>query len=189
MEDQAQAECFKYDPMIKKFYYSHRELFKHSVLSLEVEDVLQEMRVCILKAIPKYDKNKGASLSTYLYMHLSDRLKDLMAKLVRRGKTNAGLLQDLPGSDKDISHDEYKNDFYEYNSRKTDVTYQEGLADFIDIKMIIEDMRPKDKELFVDRHFHGYFFKELSEKHNITTTHLNTKMRRFDKIIKTLHFQ
>jgi len=186
-----EAEFFKHDGMIKNFYYSNQTLFNHPALSLDLDDVLQEMRVLIINAIPKYDASKGAALSTYLYMHLSDRLKDLKAKIIRRSKFHAGYTEDLILSNRQDKQSDvdYKINYLSFKNIQGEHTKQDTLADCIDVKIILEHLKEDDRKLFVDRYLYGYSFSELQERHNKSNTYINKKLRRIDTIFETLRFQ
>ena len=186
-----QEEFFKYDAMIKKFYFTNRSIFEHPALSLDLDDVLQEMRVLILKAIPKYDPTKGATLSTYLYMHLGSRLKDLRSKILRKTKYVAGFHEDVLAYNNfdDNSNVDFKMDYLTFKSFEGDFTKQDALVDLIDVKIIMENFRGEDRELFIDRYLGGYSFAELKKRHNRSYTHMNKKFRTIDTIFETLRFQ
>ena len=189
--NKTQSEFFKYDGMIRKFYYQNQKIFNHPSLALDIEDVLQDMRILIFKAIPNYDPEKGASLSTYIYMHLKARLYDLRSKLFRRSKYHAGFVQDLTsnGHIDDQRDLDYSLDRFTYEFSNEDFSKQDVLADLIDVKLIIESLKASDQELFVDRYIYGYKYAELQERHNQSNTYLATKLTRIDKIFKTLRFQ
>lgn len=184
-----QAELFKYDDLIKKFYFNNISVFQHPTISLELEDVLQEMRIIIMKALPKYDSTRGASLSTFFCMHLTDRLKDLRAKIQRRSRRQAGFINDIV-SDKEGNNDSnFSTDYLNYKLYENNKVSQMNLADFIDVKIIIERLGPSDRKLFVDRYIFGYSFRELKERHNKSNTCINNRLRMIDKIFETLRFQ
>ena len=185
-----QKELFQYDDMIKNFYFSNYKKFSHPALCLDLDDILQEMRLCVIQATPKYDASKGTTLKTYLYMHLTDRLKDIKAKIQRRMQTNAGFIDDITlNSNIENETVENKIDYINYKSYQDNYSQQESAADLVDVKIIIENLRPDDRELFIDKNIKGHSFSEMSQIHDKSITYLCKKVRKINKIFDTLRFQ
>ena len=163
-------------------------------MAMDVEDVMQEMRIHIMKVVPKYDPSKGASLSTFIYMAISRRLSDLKSKSIRQGKYWTDTLDGLAtkismGNSGDKEGFESAMNYLEYKSMASADNLQEDLADMIDVRQILSDLKAEDRELFLDRYLEGYSLAELCEKHSRSTENIRQKLRRVEKIFNTLRFQ
>ena len=191
----AQDELFKYDRMITSFYYSNLHYFNCSVSYLDLEDVLQEMRINILNLIPKYDPTKGATLSTFIFLSLKRKLIDLRAKAKRRKKYCLGTIEEFAAknsisvdSDGESDPDQMMNYLFHKASNGAS-EQQDALCDFIDASNILEALRPNDRDLYIDRYVNGYSYNQLAERHDRSKENLRKRLRRIDKIFDTLRFQ
>lgn len=108
----------------------------------EAEDIKQEIWIMCLEALPKFDKNRGASLKTFLLVHCKNRLISL-----KRNKTSRIV---LPCLDKCPHWDDELQECSKYRKRSNCKDYSKWQSTINDKNKIFALMELDDTEAYYE---------------------------------------
>ena len=144
---------------------------------LNDEDMMQNLKIAMFRAIKKFDSTKGFALSTYIYIALFHEYKySFRDKHLKMSFVN-NLVNDDEGKESDIF------DFIPDN-RVVDIDYELDKADIMKkIYNYLELCESKYKDMFLDYYFNGIKQKQLATKYGLSQGQVSRKLK---SIIKSL---
>lgn len=154
-------DSYSINKLLRKYEYLIKIIIcKYNIHSKDYDDVLQEGRLGLLKAINAFELNKGANFNSFASLCIN---RQILSFLRNQGRKKNKILTHSYSLD-------YKIEI-EKNKRKY---YKSDLEDFILLKLQYEQIRSKsisninEVELGVfDRYITGYSIQELSEQYDI----------------------
>lgn len=147
----------KVDELIQSYEYIIKIYIKKFQLMRDYEDVMQEGRIAIFKAIQSFQKNQGANLVTYISVCVKRRLLSYVRNQQTKKETvyrNRISYESIEGVSTNGNH----------------FNLEESVISKIHIEKSIEkakmNIRPLELEIY-NRYNYGYSIAELSEIYNI----------------------
>lgn len=147
---------------------------------LNDEDMMQNLRMAMFRAIKNFDDTKGFALSTYVYIALfheykySFRDKNLKIEYVNN------VVSDENGKASDIF------DFIPDN-KNIDIDEQLNKQEiFTIINNYVNTLEKEYKNMFNDYYFNNIKQKELAKKYNLTQSQVSRKIKSIIKCLQEL---
>lgn len=168
-----------HDKYEKMYNENERLVYKFATVYklLNDEDMMQNLKMAMFRAIKKFDSTKGFALSTYIYIALFHEYKySFRDKHLKMSFVN-NLVNDDEGKESDIF------DFIPDN-RVVDIDYELDKADIMKkIYSYLELCESKYKDMFLDYYFNGIKQKQLATKYGLSQGQVSRKLK---SIIKSL---
>lgn len=168
-----------HDKYEKMYNENERLVYKFATVYklLNDEDMMQNLKMAMFRAIKKFDSTKGFALSTYIYIALFHEYKySFRDKHLKMSFVN-NLVNDDEGKESDIF------DFIPDN-RVIDIDYELDKADIMKkIYNYLELCESKYKDMFLDYYFNGIKQKQLATKYGLSQGQVSRKLK---SIIKSL---
>ena len=144
---------------------------------LNDEDMMQNLKMAMFRAITKFDPSRGIALSTYVYIALFHEYKySFRDKHLKMSFVN-NLVNDDEGK---------KSDIFDFipDDRVIDIDYELDKADIMKkIYNYLELYESKYKDMFLDYYFNGIKQKQLATKYGLSQGQVSRKLK---SIIKSL---
>ena len=168
-----------HDKYEKMYNENERLVYKFATVYklLNDEDMMQNLKMAMFRAIKKFDSTKGFALSTYIYIALFHEYKySFRDKHLKMSFVN-NLVSDDEGKESDIF------DFIP-DDRVVDIDYELDKADIMKkIYNYLELCESKYKDMFLDYYFNGIKQKQLATKYGLSQGQVSRKLK---SIIKSL---
>ena len=172
MHDDYEAIYLKNQNLVYKFATNYK--------LLNDEDMMQNLRMAMFRAIKNFDPSKGFALSTYVYIALFHEYKYSFRDKNLKIDYAPNIVTDENGKQSDIF------DFIPDN-RNTDIDEE---LDKKEIFKIINDYMnncERDyKDLFYDYYFSGIKQKELAKRYNLSQGQVSRKIKSIIKCLQEL---
>lgn len=166
----------KYEELYKE---NERLVYKFATTYklLNDEDMMQNLKMAMFRAITKYDSSKGFALSTYIYIALFHEYQYSFRDKYLKLEFADNVINDENGKSSDIF------DFIEDKSN-VDIDYEIDKQDIMNkINEYLETCELEYKDMFTDYYFNGVKQKQLSEKYGLSQGQVSRKLK---SIIKSL---
>ena len=161
----------KWEPKI------HRMLATTSIQGMHKDDLVQELRIVILKAAKKYNPNKKASFHTYLHTAMVNTIRTFISQAQKR--IHPTTLNTL------IKYSEY-----EYMSGKVAKALEDikalNFLEEIEIFYILDNLKLTEKEKrYIELRFEDLTMTEISEDLEESAYRVRNKIRKkFENLYK-----
>lgn len=177
----------KIDPLLNK---NAKRLCK---FGYEFEDAKQELIIMILKGIKNYDLEKGVKLSTFLHIHLNNKIISKIKTIVKKSNiatenNEEGYISEVLFSDIEVGESENYMETC-YDSGKNDRFIELQDINYMDILETIASKYGRDiSELLYLISFKGYSMVKASEKLDMNPWTASNKIKSLSKdpLIKSL---
>lgn len=147
---------------------------------LHNEDMMQNLKLALFRAIKRYDETKGFSLSTYAYISLFHEYKYSFRDKHLKLHFVSNVIKD--DEDKYSSIFDFIPD--ESNVDPDYELYKEDIMTKINNYLITYDI--KYREIFYDYYFNNTNQKDLAKKHNISQAQVSRKIKTIIKDLQNL---
>lgn len=168
-----------HDKYEKMYNENERLVYKFATTYklLNDEDMMQNLKMAMFRAIKKFDSTKGFALSTYIYIALFHEYKYSFRDKHLKMSFVSNLVSDDEGKESDIF------DFIP-DDRVIDIDYELDKADIMKkIYDYLELCESKYKDMFLDYYFNGIKQKQLATKYGLSQGQVSRKIK---SIIKSL---
>ena len=168
-----------HDKYEKMYNENERLVYKFATVYklLNDEDMMQNLKIAMFRAIKKFDPTKGFALSTYIYIALFHEYKYSFRDKHLKMRFVNNLVNDDEGKESDIF------DFIP-DDRAIDIDYELDKADIMKkIYNYLELCESKYKDMFLDYYFNGIKQKQLATKYGLSQGQVSRKLK---SIIKSL---
>ena len=168
-----------HDKYEKMYNENERLVYKFATVYklLNDEDMMQNLKIAMFRAIKKFDSTKGFALSTYIYIALFHEYKYSFRDKHLKMRFVNNLVNDDEGKESDIF------DFIP-DDRAIDIDYELDKADIMKkIYNYLELCESKYKDMFLDYYFNGIKQKQLATKYGLSQGQVSRKLK---SIIKSL---
>jgi len=168
-----------HDKYEKMYNENERLVYKFATTYklLNDEDMMQNLKMAMFRAIKKFDSTKGFALSTYIYIALFHEYKYSFRDKHLKMSFVSNLVNDDEGKESDIF------DFIP-DDRVVDIDYELDKAEIMKkIYDYLELCENKYKDMFLDYYFNGIKQKQLATKYGLSQGQVSRKLK---SIIKSL---
>lgn len=147
---------------------------------LNDEDMMQNLRMAMFRAIKNFDNTKGFALSTYVYIALYHEYKYSFRDKNLKLDYTSNIVKDEDGKQSDIF------DFIADNNVK-DIDYELDKRDIFDIiYSYLDTCDLETKNVFYDYYFNNVKQKEIAEKYNLSQGQVSRKIKTTIKVLQDL---
>ena len=147
---------------------------------LNDEDMMQNLRMAMFRAIKNFDSSKGFALSTYVYIALFHEYKYSFRDKNLKIDYAPNIVDDENGKQSDIF------DFIP-DSKATDIDEELDRKEiFKIINDYINNYEYDYKDLFYDYYFNGIKQKELAKRYNLSQGQVSRKIKSIIKCLQEL---
>jgi len=155
----------------------HRVLSATSIQGMEKEDLVQELRIVIVKAAKKFDPSKKASFHTYLHTAMINTIRTFISQAQKRIHSTS--------MDKLIVYSESEYVPVEI-SRALEDLRASAFIDEIEIFDVLDNLKLTEKEKrYIDLRFEDLTMTEISEDLEESAYRVRNKIReKFEHLYK-----
>ena len=147
---------------------------------LNDEDMMQNLRMAMFRAIKNFDPSKGFALSTYVYIALFHEYKYSFRDKNLKIDYASNIVSDENGKQSDIF------DFIPDN-KNIDIDEQLNKQEiFTIINNYVNTLEKEYKNMFNDYYFNNIKQKELAKKYNLTQSQVSRKIKSIIKCLQEL---
>lgn len=175
-----------FEELIKNYRYYDYFKKKYNIPGYDQEDILQEVRIGVMKAVRGYNPERGASFETYAYMCVERRLILLLSKFTR-GKKVIPPEKIFWGWDKEYS------DNYVDNSTPETLYFDKISEKELEIKIL--EKLSKIERIVYSYIRDSYSYREISQITGLTLKSADNTVQRVKrkiidlKKIKIVHYK
>ena len=147
---------------------------------LNDEDMMQNLKMAMFRAITKFDASRGIALSTYVYIALFHEYKySFRDKYLKLSFVN-NIVNDSNNKESDIF------DFIA-DERNIDVDYELDKQDILNkIYKYLDEHEKKYKQMFLDYYFNGIKQRQLADKYGLSQAQVSRKLKTIIKSLQEL---
>jgi len=147
---------------------------------LNDEDMMQNLRMAMFRAIKNYDSSKGTALSTYVYTALYHEYKYSFRDKNLKFDYASNIISDGNGNQSDIF------DFIS-DSNSIDIEYEIDKQEILSIiNKYLEESEIEYKALFYDYYFNNIKQSDLAKKYNLSQGQVSRKIKYIIKCLQEL---
>lgn len=159
----------KYDPLIKKMAYSFCNNYKS--YNLDYEELLQEGRLALYKAISSYDENREILFFTYVF----SSIRKAMLKVIETLNNNKNKAL--------FCHDSLESCYLIPSSDNSNIDIMIDSEFYNNIIYIKSKLKDLDSQIF-ELKYNGFSYKDISELLGVPIKLVDNKMTQIRKKIK-----
>lgn len=168
---------------LDKMYIENERLvykFATKYKLLNDEDMMQNLKMAMFRAITKFDPSRGIALSTYVYIALFHEYKYSFRDKNLKIDYAPNIVSDENGKQSDIF------DFIP-DTRNIDIDEELDKKEiFKIINDYINNCEYEYKDLFYDYYFNGVKQKELAKRYNLSQGQVSRKIKSIIKCLQEL---
>ena len=172
MHDDYEAIYLKNQNLVYKFATNYKLLHD--------EDMMQNLRMAMFRAIKNFDPSKGFALSTYVYIALFHEYKYSF----RDKHLKLSFVNNIVSDD-----DNKESDIFDFiaDERNIDVDYELDKQDILNkIYKYIDEHEKKYKQMFLDYYFNGIKQRQLADKYGLSQAQVSRKLKTIIKSLQEL---
>lgn len=168
---------------LEKLYIDNERLvykFATTYKLLNDEDMMQNLKMAMFRALTKYDASRGIALSTYVYIALFHEYKysfrDKYLKL--------SFVENIVGDD-----DGKESDIFDFiaDTRIKDLDYElDKEVIFEKIYKYLDENEQTYKQMFIDYYLNGIKQKQLATKYGLSQAQVSRKLKAIIKSLQEL---
>lgn len=144
------------------------------------EDMMQNLRMAMWRAITKYDANKGFALSTFIYTSLYNEYMYSFRDKYRKFNFVDNEVEDENNKQTSIF------DFIE-DTRNCNIEEKIDREHMIRIIYdYLETIEPKYKDMYIDYYFNSVKQRALSKKYDLSQGQISRKLKNINKCLQEL---
>lgn len=147
---------------------------------LNDEDMMQNLRMAMFRAIKNFDPSKGFALSTYVYIALYHEYKYSFRDKNLKIEYAPNIVNDENGKQSDIF------DFIEDTRNIDTIEYINKKEIFKIINDYINTCEKDYRDLFYDYYFNNVKQKELAKRYNLSQGQVSRKIKAIIKCLQEL---
>lgn len=147
---------------------------------LNDEDMMQNLRMAMFRAIKNFDPSKGFALSTYVYIALYHEYKYSFRDKNLKIEYAPNIVNDENGKQSDIF------DFIEDTRNIDTIEYINKKEIFKIINDYINTCEKDYRDLFYDYYFNNVKQKELAKRYNLSQGQVSRKIKSIIKCLQEL---
>ena len=166
-----------------KLYIENERLvykFATTYKLLNNEDMMQNLKMAMFRAIKKFDATKGIALSTYIYIALYHEYKYSFRDKHLKLQFVDNIINDEDGK---------KTDIFDFISDDRNIDVCEELNKEIILNTIYKYLNENEfkyKQMFLDYYFNNMKQKQLSKKYNLSQGQVSRKLKTIIKELQEL---
>ena len=167
----------------EKIYLKNQNLvykFATNYKLLNDEDMMQNLRMAMFRAIKNFDPSKGFALSTYVYIALYHEYKYSFRDKNLKIEYASNIVDDENGKQFDIF------DFVEDTRNIDNIEYINKKEIFKIINDYINNCEKDYRDLFYDYYFNNVKQKELAKRYNLSQGQVSRKIKSIIKCLQEL---
>lgn len=147
---------------------------------LHDEDMMQNLKMAMWRAITKFDASKGFTLSTFVYASIYNEYMYSFRDKYRKFNFVSNEVEDENNKSTSIF------DFIE-DTRNCNVEEKIDREAMMNIIYdFLETVEPKHKEMYIDYYFNSIKQKQLSKKYNLSQGQISRKLKNINKCLQEL---
>ena len=172
MHDDYEAIYLKNQNLVYKFATNYK--------LLNDEDMMQNLKMAMFRAITKFDPSRGIALSTYVYIALFHEYKYSF----RDKHLKLSFVNNIVSDD-----DNKESDIFDFiaDERNIDVDYELDKQDILNkIYKYLDEHEKKYKQMFLDYYFNGIKQRQLADKYGLSQAQVSRKLKTIIKSLQEL---
>ena len=167
----------------EKIYLKNQNLvykFATNYKLLNDEDMMQNLKMAMFRAITKFDPSRGIALSTYVYIALFHEYKYSF----RDKHLKLSFVNNIVSDD-----DNKESDIFDFiaDERNIDVDYELDKQEILNkIYKYLDEHEKKYKQMFLDYYFNGIKQRQLADKYGLSQAQVSRKLKTIIKSLQEL---
>ena len=147
---------------------------------LNDEDMMQNLKMAMFRAITKFDPSRGIALSTYVYIALFHEYKYSFRDKHLKLSFVDNVVSDGDNKESDIF------DFIA-DERNVDIDYELDKHDILNkIYKYLDENEEKYKQMFLDYYLNGIKQRQLADKYGLSQAQVSRKLKTIIKSLQEL---
>lgn len=166
----------KYSPLISSI------VRKYFLVSSDIEDLMQIGFLSLVKAIKSYNKDAGASFSSYLYMSVQGDIKNEIAKSTNN--KNLALNQSISF---DLDEDDERGGGWAYVLVADESSIEDKVIKKQKVHALIGELKQnlnKSERQIMSLYLQGYKYSEISLSVGVTTKKVDNTITKAKRILE-----